>query len=163
MIEIHSATTKTDFDRISELAHVIWHEHYPSIISAEQIDYMLENFNSTKAIIEQVADAVLFYCIIFDGEPAGYVAIKIETDFLFINKLYLLKAYRGKKIAKHTLKFIESVARSTHLENIKLHVNKYNTNSIDAYERMGFLKSKSMITDVGNGFVMDDFEMTKSI
>lgn len=163
MINIQLATTKMDFERISELASIIWHDHYPAIISLKQIDYMLKNFNSTQAIIDQVAEAVLFYFIIFDGVSVGYMAIKKETDFVFIAKLYLMKGYRGKKLAKHVVEFIASVASSYGLNKIKLHVNKNNINAILAYEKMGFYKSKSMITAIGSGFVMDDFEMTRII
>ena len=122
---------------------------------------MLKKFNSTTAISEQVTDEVLFYYVTYNDEPVGYTAIKKETDYIFIRKLYLLKAYRGKKIAKHILQFIESVAHSFSLGSIRLYVNKYNTNSILAYEKMGFVKMDSMITDIGNGFIMDDYEMEK--
>jgi ribosomal protein S18 acetylase RimI-like enzyme len=163
VIKIIPATTIPDFECISKLARIIWHEHYPSLISLEQIDYMLENFNSTDAVKEQVADGVLFYYITYDDEPVGYMAIKKETDYVFIRKLYLLKAYRGKKIAKHALQFIESMAIASDLKAICLYVNKHNTNSVIAYEKMGFFKSKSIVTDIGNGFIMDDYEMTKNI
>ncbi len=161
MIKMIPATSKEDFESISRLARVIWHEHYPSIISIEQIEYMLGKFNSSHAIEAQVAEDVLFYVIAFDDEPVGYTAIKQEVEFLFIRKLYLLKAYRGKKIAKHTIQFIESKTSAFGLKSIRLYVNKYNTNSMLAYEKMGFVKINAMLTDIGNGFVMDDYEMEK--
>ena len=46
---------------------------------------------------------------------------------------------------------------------MKLHVNKYNTNSILAYKKMGFENTESSITDIGKGFVMDDYLMVKMI
>lgn len=162
-MDIIPATTQIQFQTIERLAKTIWYEHYPSIISLEQIDYMLKSFNSVEAFQNHSKTGTLFFYMTYNQEPVGYVAITPETDFLFINKLYLLKDFRGKGIAKKTLDFIETKAKSFNLSCIKLFVNKYNSNSILAYEKMGFIKVKSMITDIGNGFVMDDFEMEKTI
>ena len=49
------------------------------------------------------------------------------------------------------------------ISTMKLHVNKYNTNSILAYEKMGYVNTESMVTDIGKGFVMDDYLMVKMI
>jgi diamine N-acetyltransferase len=163
MIKILPATYKPDFECISNLARIIWHEHYPSIISLGQIDYMLDKFNSVNAIEAQTKEGILFFCITYNEEPIGYTAVKKEDGFLFLRKLYILSNYRGKGIAKTTMQFIEKTAYDFDLKSIRLYVNKYNTNSILAYEKMGFIKIKSMITDIGEGYVMDDFEMEKRI
>ncbi len=163
MIKLKPATTKADYKCISKLAHTIWHEHYISIISLEQIDYMLEKYNSVKSIEERVQAGMLFYCMTYNNEPVGYVAIENNTDYLYISKLYVLKAFRGKKIAKMAMLFTESMAKSQNISTIKLNVNKYNTNSILAYEKMGFVKIASTIENIGNGFVMDDYVMEKQI
>ena len=42
-----------------------------------------------------------------------------------------------------------------------LTVNKHNTGSIAFYERMGFRKTGALVTDIGHGFVMDDWRMAK--
>ncbi|OYX24444.1 MAG: hypothetical protein B7Z06_08920 [Flavobacteriales bacterium 32-35-8] len=159
MIKIQSATTIADFECISKLAHVIWHEHYPSIISLAQIDYMLEKFNSVAAIDKQIREGSLFFYMTYDDIPVGYTAIKKQTDFLFLEKLYILEGYRGKKIATAVIQFMEAFANYLGISKIKLNVNKYNVNSISAYKKMGFVETKSMVTDIGNGFVMDDYEM----
>lgn len=161
MVNIEFAKSEVDYERISQLARVIWYEHYPSIISLEQIDYMLERFNSAETIAQQVKEGVLFYYITYDDEPVGYTAFIKEADHVFLRKLYLLKNYRGKGIAKEILQFVESTANSWDLKSIKLYVNKHNTNSVLAYEKLGFVKIKAMMTDIGGGFFMDDFEMEK--
>ncbi|MFI1771512.1 GNAT family N-acetyltransferase [Thalassobellus citreus] len=163
MIKLQPATTKADYECISKLAHTIWHEHYIKIISLEQIEYMLEKYNSVKSIEERVQVGVLFYCLTYNNEPVGYTAIENKSDYLYISKLYVLKTYRGKKIAKAAMFFTESMAKSQNISVIKLNVNKYNSNSMLAYEKMGFVKTASTIEDIGNGFVMDDYLMEKTI
>jgi RimJ/RimL family protein N-acetyltransferase len=46
---------------------------------------------------------------------------------------------------------------------IALAVNKRNSNAIAAYEKWGFHIEQSVVKDIGNGFVMDDFIMAKEV
>jgi len=48
-------------------------------------------------------------------------------------------------------------------EKVSLTVNKYNHNSIKAYERIGFINKEELVQDIGGGFVMDDYLMEKPI
>ena len=40
-----------------------------------------------------------------------------------------------------------------------LTVNKGNENAIAAYLKLGFVRSGELLTDIGNGYVMDDYTM----
>ena len=163
MIEIIPANKKSDYLLIEKLADTIWREHYPSIISVAQIDYMLNKYNSIKSIENRAKEGVLFFYMTYTDIPVGYIAIEKEINCLYISKLYVLKEYRGKKIAKHAMLYANYMAFDFGLRSIKLHVNKYNTNSILAYEKMGFVNKESIVTDIGSGFVMDDYLMVKMI
>ena len=44
---------------------------------------------------------------------------------------------------------------------IYLTVNKQNLISISVYEKLGFLRARDLVTDIGSGFVMDDYVMEK--
>lgn len=163
MIRINEATSVAHFEIIEKLADAIWREHYPSIISIAQIDYMLAKFNSAKAIEEQIVNGSNFYYMTYKDIPVGYMAIKNEVDFLFLSKLYVKKEYRGKGIGKETTAFIMSEAARFNQKAIQLKVNKFNTNSIMAYEKLGYKKEEAMITDIGEGFIMDDYLLEKKL
>ncbi|WP_282149233.1 GNAT family N-acetyltransferase [Algibacter lectus] len=161
MIAVKSVKTQEGFKLVETLASQIWCQHYPDIIGLEQVEYMLAKFNSAKAIEEQVRLGVQFYCLIYNETPVGYMAIKPEGDFLFLSKLYVAETSRGKGVGRVALNFIDEEAKKQQLLGIRLKVNKYNTASIAAYEKLGFKNVKASVTDIGNGFVMDDFEMEK--
>ncbi|GAA4810642.1 GNAT family N-acetyltransferase [Litoribaculum gwangyangense] len=163
MIDIIPAKNQKDYLMIERLADIIWREHYISIISLEQIEYMLEKYNSVKAITQKAHQGTLFYYMNYQNTPAGYFAIEIKPDYLYVSKLYVLSEYRGNKIAKKTMLFAESMAKEQGKKSIKLHVNKYNANSISAYKKMGFVNSESVVTDIGCGFIMDDYLMIKQL
>ena len=43
-----------DIKELAKLTSEIWHEYWTCILSDEQIDYMVEKFQSEKAIFEQM-------------------------------------------------------------------------------------------------------------
>lgn len=161
MIKIVPATSKPDFETIAKLADTIWREHYISMVSLEQIEYMLIKYNSVEALENQYNQGFLFFYITYNDIPVGYVGIKKEIDFLFLSKFYVLCEYRGKKIGKAAMNFVESKAKSYRLKTIRLNVNINNINAIKAYEKMGFKNIGPLVTDIGRGFIMDDYQMEK--
>ncbi len=150
---------------IAELARQIWNEHYSSIISRQQIDYMLDKFQSTAAINSQIDDGMLYFLISNNNQPAGYLALMpdAKNDKLHISKIYLDAVNRGRGHGKQALDFIELQCRKIDIQKLWLTVNKHNHIAINAYQRWGFNTTGAVVTDIGNGFVMDDFIMEKSI
>lgn len=165
MATITPALSASETAVIAELARLIWNEHYSSIISQQQIDYMLHNFQSAAAINKQIADGMLYFLISNNSQPAGYLAVTPDAkhDKLHISKIYLDAAHRGKGHGKQALDFIEQQCREMRLQTLWLTVNKHNHIAINAYHRWGFNTTGAVVTDIGNGFVMDDFIMEKSI
>ena len=107
---------------------------------------------------------MVFYCYLQEVYlNVGYISIRKEKEWLFLSKIYVLSDYRGNKIGKTAMQFIEEKAKSYHLKTIMLTVNKNNTNSIKAYEKLGFINVGSVVKDIGNGFVMDDYQMVKRL
>ncbi|RYH74099.1 GNAT family N-acetyltransferase [Flavobacteriaceae bacterium 144Ye] len=162
MTEITLATPN-DYKQIADLGFIIWNEHYTPIIGAEQVAYMLEKFQSEKAIQQQVEEGFEYYLITFETVSVGYICVKKKRDALFLSKIYVLSDYRGKKIGKTAIQFVERRANTLHCNSIELTVNKYNVNSIKAYEKLGFKTIEALVMDIGNGFVMDDYRMVKNL
>ncbi|MCV9386413.1 GNAT family N-acetyltransferase [Reichenbachiella ulvae] len=152
---------KAEADQIvlRDLAYEIWNEFFPPIIGQSQVDYMLEKFSSLEAIKNQSQEGYQYYFIVLDGQNAGYLTFKISDEELFLSKLYLHANYRGKGIAKKAMRFLLDCATEQDVDNIRLTVNRDNVNSIAAYEKMGFEKVDEQITDIGQGYVMDDYIM----
>jgi GNAT superfamily N-acetyltransferase len=153
--------TPGGFSRVAELAERIWRQHYTPIIGGEQVDYMLEHFQSPNAIEDQVSEGVSYYLIQKSGEDAGYLAFDKRGAFLFLSKIYLLESERGKGFGKSAMAFVAEKARELKCKGISLTVNKYNDRSIKAYKQMGFTIEGDQVFDIGGGFVMDDYQMVK--
>lgn len=146
-----------DIKELASLASSIWHEYCTCILTPEQIDYMVENFQSEKAIKNQIENEnYTYYFIIKDGAKAGYFGISDKKEYLFLSKLYIKKEYRHQGLGKKAFEKIKELAND---KPIRLTVNKYNTNTINAYKKWGFEIIDAVVTDIGSGFVMDDYIM----
>lgn len=73
-----------------------------------------------------------------------------------MSKLYIKKEFRHKGIGTKAFEKIRELADG---KPIRLTVNKHNTNSITAYKKWGFKTVDAVVTDIGSGFVMDDYIM----
>ncbi|HEX3021474.1 MAG TPA: GNAT family N-acetyltransferase [Lachnospiraceae bacterium] len=149
---------------VANLGTAIWHEHYASILSSDQIDYMVEMFQSESAVQKQIEEKnYTYYMMIEEEQPAGYIGFVLEEDSLFLSKLYLAKSFRGRGIATKAFEFLKEIAKESGKSRIWLTVNRYNQDSIHVYVKKGFVKVKEQVTDIGNGYIMDDFVMEMQV
>ncbi len=95
------------------------------------------------------------------GYTGGHV--EPETNRYFISKIYLLKEHRGRGLATAIDRLYENLARKRGLDALYLTVNKKNAMAIRAYEKLGFETIESVETDIGEGFIMDDYIMEKKL
>ena len=82
---------------------------------------------------------------------------------MFLSKLYVQSEYRGRGIPRAVFAFISDLSRKEGLNKIYLTVNKYNTHAIDVYKHHGFYEIDAVVTDIGCGYVMDDFILQKDV
>ena len=125
---------------------------------------MIDKFQSPKAIENQIKNENYEYFIIYHQLiPSGYISIKLKENELFLSKFYVIKEKRGTGLGREGMTFVALKARELRSEKIALTVNKNNINSIKAYEKLGFTNDGPVIADIGNGYVMDDFKMSKQL
>ncbi|MDF2944603.1 MAG: GCAxxG family protein [Herbinix sp.] len=149
---------------VASLAEEIWHEHYETIIGKDQVNYMIDKFQSVRAMNKQInEEGYQYYMISSLGGNVGYIAIREDNDSLFLSKLYIAKKYRGRGYARKFLEYIQQICEDMQLGKIRLTVNRYNEASINIYENLGFVKIGTQVADIGQGYVMDDYIMEKSL
>ena len=163
MTQIIKAENPLHFQQISELARIIWSEHYTPIIGSKQVSYMLDKFQSERAITEQIQQGTEYYLLLQPEKPLGYFCISKKEDSIFLSKLYVLSESRGQGLGKMALTFIKNRKVDLGYHKISLTVNKYNHNSIKAYKKMGFKMIKSLVQDIGNNYIMDDYYLEKDL
>lgn len=162
-IAVREVRCDNDIKIIVELADEIWTRHYTPIIGTDQVRYMLDHFQSFKAIDKQISEGMTYFLLYFDAEPVGYMASKPDDDDMFLSKIYVLSQMRGKGIGGYGMNLLASMAREQGYRHVSLTVNKNNSDSIRAYEKFGFINLGPLQTDIGHGFIMDDYLMKKKL
>lgn len=137
MIKIQEAIP-ADIPALIELAHQTWHATYSSIISKEQIEYMLERFYNEALIASQLQHHNhVFFTAKEDGLLKGYCHAINETSFMKLSKLYIHPSAQGTGIGQLLLQELERNMRAIPIHCIQLNVNRYNPARF-FYEKMGF-------------------------
>lgn len=163
-----AVTSDEDIECLVALADEIWHEYWPALIGDAQTDYMVERFQSTKAITRDMCDHAYEYWFMHhvdDGRVIGYTGghIERETNRFFISKIYLRSPERGHGFASDTIRFYEDLCQKRNLTALYLTVYKKNDPAIRAYLSKGFVIIDAVETSIGGGFIMDDYIMQKQI
>ena len=160
---IEEVKTEAQIETVARLAHEIWNQHFIPIIGKAQVDYMVEKFQSKRAISEQIKNGYSYYLLKAGDEYVGYTGVCPREDELFLSKLYIRASQRSKGLGRNAVEFLEDLAGEKGLSRITLTVNKNNTDSIKAYEKLGFANLGVFVQDIGGGFVMDDYKMEKVV
>ncbi len=152
---------------VQKLAQAIWHAYYPGIISDAQIRYMLSIWYQPGNMAHEMQAREVWYALVeVEGQgTVGYLSFEklAHEPVLFINKLYLLPAVHGHGLGGMTLRWAEERACELRCQVVRLRVNKRNALAIRAYLRHGFRFTEDVISDIGSGFVMDDYVMEKAV
>lgn len=160
MLNIRNASVD-DVPLIRELALKIWPQTYASIISKEQIEFMLEMMYSDDSLKEQMIEGCIFI-IVEDGKvPVGFASYEeIKPAIFKLHKIYILANQQGKGTGRYMVDYIISDIRNQGAKTLQLQVNR-NNNAKIFYERLGFEVIKEADFDIGNGFFMNDYVMEK--
>jgi ribosomal protein S18 acetylase RimI-like enzyme len=160
------ALTPQDFEPLQRLAHDIWRNHYPGIISHAQIDYMLRGRFAPDALARYVdAKDRWLELLLRAGEPIGYCSYACgeAPEELKLEQLYLLSQHRGRGLGGRMLDHVERAARALLRSRLVLTVNKANRRAIEVYLARGFTVRTELRLDIGEGFLMDDYVMEKRL
>ena len=164
VLMIKKADTDEQIRQIADLARIIWNEHFTPIIGKDQVDYMVEKFQSYPALKKQLDDGYEYYQIFNSGEFCGYTGIHPGEDGrLFLSKLYIRKDHRGRHLATRVFDFLTDLCRERGYSAVWLTCNKHNNNSLGIYRHLGFQTIDTQEADIGGGFITDDYIMEYQI
>ena len=173
------AATPSDYSLIEQIAHATWPTTFVGILTSLQIEYMLERMYRPEAIAKQVGEGHVFHLLLvpdqvstseYSGQsatrycPVGYVSHQLDylPGTTKVHKIYLLPAIQGRGYGRLLLNYIAGIARRAGQDRLRLDVN-YQNKAVTFYEHLGFTKLDRFNTDIGNGFLMEDWRMEKGL
>jgi len=155
-----------DIEELRALASAIWRRHYADIISAAQIEYMLAQRYAPEVLNSELQRGDVWWDQLrIDGRMAGFCSYLPggSAEEMKVDKLYVHHEYQRRGYGGLLLERTAAVARSRGLRILTLTVNKHNRAAIAAYIKHGFSITDAVIKDIGGGFVMDDYVMSRSV
>ena len=157
-----------DIPLIRELAGVCFRDTYRTILSPEQMEYMMDWMYSERSLQKQMEqDGHVYFITSMEGVPCAYFSIQplgLQEDgaYLFeFQKMYLLPAYKGKGIGRHMVDQVFQFVRNAACgwpSRIELHVNRYNP-IVNFHKHMGFSILREGDFPIGHGYFMNDYIM----
>ncbi|KQT17056.1 GCN5 family acetyltransferase [Chryseobacterium sp. Leaf404] len=159
--------TERDIPLIQDLAKRSWENTYAEILSQEQMKYMLETMYSEAEISKHLKNVNYYYYLVFDENSNvfdGFLGYEnhYEDKTTKLHRIYLVPESKGKGLGKKTLEFLNKKVNESGDDRIILNVNKYNS-AQKFYESQGYKIYDKGVFDIGNGYVMDDYLMEKSV
>lgn len=165
MIEIIEAT-EFHHPIIRSIAYRTWPDTFESILSTDQILYMLEQMYSLEALREQTQVKGHQFILAKEGlEYLGFASIEKNYQDLTqtkIHKIYILPEAQGKGIGKALFEEMTHRARTANNDKLLLNVNRDNK-ATHFYGKIGFQTIGTEDIDIGNGYFMNDYVMEKII
>ena len=155
--QIIPAKTDAQLRQVAVLAEEIWNQHFTDIIGKEQVDYMVEKFQSFQALKEQVAGGYEYFQLFAGDTFCGYTGVHDEDGTLFLSKLYIRADARGQHLSSRAFQFLKDLCKERGLSKIWLTCNKNNEHTLAVYDHFGFTVASEKKADIGNGFFMDDY------
>jgi len=162
-IEIRPATPE-DVPGIARLARETWMNAYTGIIPPAQIEFMLAERYDLARLCGDINDPEKWIDLAFcAGCFAGFAACEICAGEYKLDKLYVHPDWQQQGVGGALIGHVLERARTLGYPTMILAVNRRNEKAIAAYTKLGFTLRETKVTEIGHGFVMDDYILEKSI
>ena len=165
-IEIRRASNN-DLSVIHEMAEVVFRKTYKTILSPEQMDYMMDWMYSLPNLEKQVSQGHTYYIAWAGQEPQGYVSVRKDcadadgTEVWHLEKIYVMPSAQGKGLGHRLLETAKQHVRDNKTSvkaRIELNVNRNNP-AVGFYKHHGLNILRQGDFPIGNGYYMNDYIM----
>ncbi len=156
---------KSDIELIRQLADVAFRDTYKDILSADQMEYMMEWMYSSESMEGQMDEGHVYFIVSDGNRNVGYLSLEPHgstegVNVYHLQKLYLLPEEQGKGYGRRMFQFaVDYVRGQGNLPSrIELNVNRNNT-ALTFYEHLGMRRLCQGDFPIGNGYFMNDYIM----
>jgi ribosomal protein S18 acetylase RimI-like enzyme len=152
-----------DVPLIRDLTYKVWPQTYSSILSKEQIDYMLNLMYSESSLHSQLQHGDEFVIVYSGKEPVGFASFGLIAPQVYkLHKIYVLPSQQGKGAGKYIIDQLVTAMKTKGAAALHLNVNRNNP-ARQFYEKIGFAVIKEEDIDIGGGYFMNDYVMERKI
>ena len=154
-----------DIEKIKDVSEKTFYETFFKENTKEDMEnYLKENFSYSQIESEIRNSGSKFYIAENSGEVVAYMKLNLdktqtESEYdntLEVQRIYVLKEYKGKQIGKLLMQKAIEVGKSHNFNYLWLGVWENNINAIKFYEKLGFEKFDTHIFKLGEDEQIDN-------
>lgn len=156
--------TISDLESIQEISKQTFVETFADVNTPKNMEnYVREKFNSEQVASEINNPESAFYLASLENETIGYLKLnfgKTQTEIfnnqaIEIHRIYVLKAFLGKKIGQLLLDEAVKTAHQNGVDYLWLGVWEENHRALQFYSKNGFVEFDKHIFTLGNDIQTD--------
>ena len=157
--------TLSDIPGVRALADIAFRKTYADILSADQMEYMMDWMYSERSLRCQIErPGKYFFIAELDDEAVGYVSYERDgllgdgRTLFHLQKLYVLPQYHGMGIGSAMVAHVRNdiMSRGENPARVELNVNRGNP-AVRFYERIGMRRERQGDFPIGCGYYMNDY------
>ena len=136
-----------ELQRISQTAYV---EAFYDLLDKEDIKEYVNNKYSPEHLEKEIRDMVNRFLLFYvDGKVVGYMKYILKPNSLEIDRLYMLKSFKGMGAGSQFMTKAEDVAKTNGKKVLTLGVLEINKPAITFYKKRGFMQFSSESVLIG--------------
>lgn len=159
--------TYDDIPAINAMAQVVFRQTYRSILSPEQMEFMMDWMYSLENLTAQMNGGHRFFIAEDDIGLHGYVSVRPDgsdadgTPVFHLEKIYVMPEAQGSGLGKALFETAVAAVRGA-VNNtparLELNVNRNNP-AVGFYKKLGMTILRQGDFPIGHGFYMNDYIM----
>lgn len=153
---------------LREVAWVVFPHTYRTMLSPEQIEYMMDMMYSERALLMQFRERGDRFFVVRrengvagEGDIVGYLSVRPDGDHCYhLEKLYTLPSVRGVGLGRRLFDYAKQVVSEWadgEACRLILNVNRDNVAAVAFYHKMGMREIGRGDFPIGQGYYMTDY------
>lgn len=149
--------TEEDLRELKAFAAPIWRECYEGVVEASHTEMLIDKYFDYENIGKFREGGMIYENVLVNGDRIGFIAYQINSDHLYLDKLYFLSEYRGKHLSHYVFEHLSDIGGLP----VRLNVNRGNERAVRAYKANGFKVICEENIPQKGGFVNTDYVMER--
>jgi len=156
---------KHELSLTRNLAEKIWPSAYGTILSEEQLSYMLNWMYSIETLEKSFDKGNEFYCAFHNNHEVGFFELEFSNEYpntVKLQKIYVLPSEQKNGLGTKLLQFGLILSKNKGAKRIILQVNRANK-AVEFYLKNNFCIISEEDFPIGNDYYMNDYVMEKTL
>lgn len=139
-----------DIGKLQDISKLTYKQAFNNILGEGNVNAYVNTTYSKDNLMRELNNPNYHFLFIQNkNEVIGYGMYTIQSDFLKIERIYILNQYKGLGAGTKFMHYTESAAKEMKKEFLCLEVLAENKKAINIYEKKGFRLSSEQIIMIG--------------